>query len=205
MTRRRILCMGDSITRGALSSHGQGYRLELGQRFTAGGVDHEFFLAAVGGSRSNELLAWAKVATEAVRPDLVILHIGTNDAAYDGRGAGFEDRYAQLLVEILNGHPPAIILPTFIHYPTTAWMAAACGGGINDAIYRQAMPGVGPHGTRCLTPADMQSLPAAWLPDGIHPDDTGHAWMGRQYYRRLQSLWELPDIPPDPPMPSRRP
>lgn len=185
LTPLNILTIGDSLTNGYGDSQvdnpdvtRSGYRRELSNRLTGASVPHRMANAARNGGTTADLLPWVNSEVARVQPDLTILAIGTNDAVQsDASVTAFEGNYAQLLVDILNGKPDGKILAVFCGYPQPAWMKPRIKL-INDAIYRQAMPGVGPHGTRICGVADWQMLADYALFDGVHPRDAGYDVMG---------------------------
>lgn len=182
-----ILTLGDSLTSGVLSSDGQGYRRELSARLTAAGVPHTITNSSANGYTAADLMAHgAGAQVAALRPDLVVLAIGTNDAVQsDATLAAFESNYAALLTSIFSGYAAARVCAAFIGYSVPAWMKPR-EKQINDAVFRQAMPGVGPHGTRVVGVADFQLLADYALladPAGVHPGDAGYDIMGDIVYR----------------------
>ncbi|MFD0568160.1 SGNH/GDSL hydrolase family protein [Kitasatospora gansuensis] len=194
----RVLTLGDSITEGAGSRTGVGYRLPLAQ-LAAGqaryGVDF------VG---SRQIGAMADPDTEGhsgymiddirsgvdgwlatARPDVVLLHIGINDL---NRGVDREhakDRLAALVDRIFADRPGVtVVLQGLI--PTT----------VNDTglipLYNEAAEQLArdrrAEGKK-LGYVAAPELPMAELPDGLHPNDAGYAKLARNFYDRLDQAF----------------
>lgn len=190
-----IYTTGDSITNGyGDSRYGTdapitqvGYRRELGRQLTHAGIPYTMANGAQGGGTTADLLKWlpAEVATK--KPDLVVLAIGTNDAVQSNASlAAFESNYAALLAAVFNAYPPVKICASLIGYSATDWFRPN-EKKVNDAIFRQAWPGVGPHGTRICGVADFQYLHQYGLVDGVHPNDAGYDIMGGIVFRAISS------------------
>lgn len=181
----KVVTYGDSITNGYGSSDGLGYRRELSALLNLAGVEHTIHNESKNGGTTADLLVWARTVTAEHQPDIVVLAIGTNDAVQSAESLrAFEGRYAQLLVEILHGWSPTHIIACFIQPSAVEWFIPR-QKAVNDAIFRQATPGVGPHGNRILGPVDFQALASYVLVDGVHPGDRGYDIMGFLIYQTI--------------------
>jgi lysophospholipase L1-like esterase len=195
----RILMLGDSLTAGLPSR--LPYSLELGRLLTAAGVKHEFYNAGIGGATVTDLLAWTTPLIQSIQPNLVLLNVGTNDAASsDAHIATFEGKYRQLIEKIRTAKPDTNIVVSWLFYSTHPALARG-QGLVNDAIFRVATPGFKLR-PEFLALADMQSMPSHLLvppsgADGLHPGQIGYEVMGRYWYRAIRdSGWlTLPAIP----------
>lgn len=193
----KVLSLGDSLTYGYGStpaSDHPGYRRQLSRLLAVAGVPAVFSLAANNGSTCADMLPWVRQTVADTQPDLAILAIGLNDAVQsDATLAAFENRYAQLLIEIFYGKADVKILAVFQAYPGPEWMRPRVKA-VNDAIFRQAVPGIGPHGTRIIGPADWQSVPYAYDFDSpqIHPGDAGYDVYGTLLFWPIARWLGLP-------------
>jgi len=90
--RRRIICLGDSVTFGfrvpfatagqpTPTREGQPYPRVLEERLRAAGNDVEVVAMAVPGYSSHQGLAWARRDLHRFEPDLVVIAFGWNDAS----------------------------------------------------------------------------------------------------------------------------
>lgn len=209
VTPLRIMTMGDSITCGDGCTPTSAYRAELGRLLTAAGVEHEFIVAAVGGSTCAYWLPRAYALTDQYRPDLVLLNCGTNDGPTPSQGSAFEATYRDLLTNLLSGgHWQTRVVPAYITYAAVggypypakapAWLATTVPV-VNDAIWRSLNVN-DPHGPlRIPASVDLQKIPEQYLDEGgIHPTVSGDIVAARLWYNALRPLYGWPDIAPLP-------
>ncbi len=182
--------LGDSITYGLVDPNYGGYRHLLGQLLTADGYSFDFVGSQKSGTNvipdpNNEgHPGWtipqlkdgidSNGWLETYQPDLILLHIGTNDI-YKGDPASAPANLSALLDDILTRLPHTrIIVAQVIYYQT--------GPDKEHLAYDSAIPGIvvskGPRVSvvnmqNILTPSDYAGL--------LHPNDSGydkmaHAW-----------------------------
>lgn len=190
----RVMPLGDSITDGG--NVPGGYRIDLWQKFVAGGHDVDFV-----GSMSNgpgglqdqaheghsgwtiaqidaNIAAWLSTHT----PETILLHIGTNDMYGDPDGA--PSRLATLVDHITTQAPEAqlfvaAIIPHTEHDSKVRVFNAAVPGLVQE----KASAGKNVH------LVDMYSaLTTADLADGVHPNAGGYSKMATVWYDALQSV-----------------
>ena len=196
-----ILPLGDSITRGVKSSDEGGYRSQLFKLIVAGNQKVTFSGSLSNGptqvsgqpfprlheghsgwtiSQLSPLIP--KPALEG-KPNIVLLHIGTNDIG-SRDPAGMAMRLDALLEKIAQNAPDALIVVAQI-------TAARNDNDIRDA-YNAKIPGIvqshvakGQH----IISVDVNKIPMAGLSsDGVHPNDQGYASMAGVWYAAIKQL-----------------
>jgi lysophospholipase L1-like esterase len=187
----RVMPLGDSITYGLGSSDRGGYRADLARRFAAAGfrVDFVGSLRAGplgmdddneghGGWRIAQLAARVDGWLAGYRPDVVLLHAGTNDLhRTDSPGAAI--RLGQLLDRIRR------------EAPTTQVFVAQIIGSRQPALQRRIR----------VYNADVARLVAArrdpmvYLVDqgrvrapDVHPNDAGYATMAKNWFTAVARI-----------------
>lgn len=209
--------LGDSITDG-IGSSGGGYRVDLFRRAVvdghtitfvgrqANGPDdiegrpfprnHEGYSGATIATGMNQLANRVDAALAANRPDIVLLHIGTNDI-YQGMPANLPDQLGALLDQITSGAPDALVVVAQITPVAAAGAPFTFPGNGVDA-YNAVIPDVvqqrvaaGQHlqlvnMNAALTTAspDFVSL----LAEGLHPNDSGYSVMANAWYEAIEGV-----------------
>ena len=214
----KILPFGDSITYGLQSSDGGGYREPLFKTVVAAGQKITFTGSLTNGpatvtvgtstvafpSNNEGHSGWTiepigtspggistLVPTPAFNtiPHIVLLMIGTNDTYQSSGQAQMGDRLGVLLDEIVAAAPNAlIVVATLTPLSTASWNAAATAYDAQIPGVLQTRVAAGKH----LTMVDMSQLPVSELSDGIHPNDTGYAYMAGIWYAAIKDM--LPAI-----------
>ncbi|MEU4476144.1 cellulose binding domain-containing protein [Micromonospora sp. NPDC023888] len=190
----RVMPLGDSITDG-FNVPG-GYRIELWQRFTAGGYRIDFVgsqfngPASLGDHDHQGHSGWtiaqidANVVTwlRATNPRTVLLHIGTNDMYGDTSGA--PGRLAALVDRITNTAPNADVF--------VATIIPKSGADNQVRGYNAAIPGIvqtrAAAGKRVHLVDMYRALTLSDLADGVHPNATGYRKMAVAWYDALRSV-----------------
>ena len=189
----RVMPLGDSITWGSGSSNGSGYRGPLWNALTARGYGAglDFVGSQFGGTMpdpDNEghpgwwIDTIQGIATQVVsqyRPNVVLLHIGTNDMNGNGDVANAPARLSALIDQILAAAPDATVeVAQIIRSANPDYQARI-------AAYNAAIPGVvqakrnaGKH----VRLVDMSAVTNADLPDSVHPNDAG--------YQKMSAAWD---------------
>ncbi len=177
--RKKLLCLGDSITQGYLGHVSSGcYAARLGRKMNA-----EVINQGIGGYFFDHRTLDPALALTA---DYVMIAYGTNDWAKRDAGALREEasRYLDKAADLFSGARAAVLtpLPRLDPDPHPAWPLQAA----REEIRRLA----GQHAVFSVIDG-RQILPGApdvLSPDGIHPNDKGFAAMA-------EHLWQL--LPPD--------
>ena len=190
----RVMPLGDSITDGF--NVAGGYRIELWQRFTAGGYRIDFVGSQFNGPSSlgdhdheghsgwtiaqidANVVNWLR----ATNPRTVLLHIGTNDMYGDTSGA--PARLATLVDRITNTAPNAdVFVATIIPKSGADNQVRGFNAAIPGIVQTRAAAGKHVHLVdmyRALTLSD--------LADGVHPNATGYRKMAVAWYDALRAV-----------------
>ncbi|GAB3863278.1 GDSL-type esterase/lipase family protein [Dactylosporangium cerinum] len=191
----KIMPLGDSITWGEGSPTTSSYRAPLYNRLVAGaGYAVDF----VGSQRSGSLpdtdneghSGWRidQIAANidgwlgTYQPDVVLLHIGTNDMNQNYQVGTAPQRLGGLIDQILAARPTATVLVAKIVPALDATIQARINA------FNAAVPGiVGSRGTRAKL-VDLSTLAATDLNDTLHPNDSGYAKMAVRWYTALETV-----------------
>ena len=189
----RLMPLGDSITYGIGSSDGSGYRARLWDDLAGNNVDF------VGSQQSgrvpdpdneghsgwviDQLTGLVKTSLPSYRPNVVTLHIGTNDMNNNVAVIGAPVRLAGLIDQILAAAPDTTVLVA------TLVPASNSDTEARIAEFNQDIPGVvdkrrsaGKH----VRLVDMSAVTTADLADGLHPNDSGYRKMADAFHRGIQ-------------------
>ncbi|KAG4436760.1 hypothetical protein IFR05_007757 [Cadophora sp. M221] len=187
----RILPLGDSITNGFQSSDGNGYRGELVNILTGAGntVDMVGSLrAGVMADSDNEghngaTIAQISTFTAAYgqRPNIILLHAGTNDLNIPSQPAGAPGRLDALVGQLLAACPDATIIVARVVPSTnggTSTLIPQFNNAITDLMSARAQNG------QHVMIVDMPSAVSTGnLADGLHPNNEG--------YKRMALKWAI--------------
>lgn len=197
----KILPLGDSITSGAKSSDGGGYRAPLFKLIVAANQKITFTGSLSSGPTQvsgqpfprmheghsgwtiNQLGPLIPSPALNAKPNIVLLHIGTNDIG-SRNPAAMAMRLETLVEKIAQNGPDALIVVAQI---TTA----NSDNDIRDA-YNAMIPGIvqshaakGQH----IISVDCNKVPAGGLSaDGVHPNDQGYTYMAGVWYAAIKDL-----------------
>jgi hypothetical protein len=195
-----VLPLGDSITFGTPTNNG-GYRVELFTKAVNGNKHITFVgsqsdgpntVAGMPFPKANEghpgwtiaQINGISTPTMALQgsPQIVLLHIGTNDMP--AMSAGAPVRLGQLIDKIVAALPDALLVVTsIIPFPVES---------ANVNTYNAAVPGVvqqrATQGKHVMFVDMFKNFPSNGLgSDGIHPNDNiGYPYMGDTWYAAIQ-------------------
>lgn len=184
----RVMSFGDSITYGIGSSDGNGYRARLQTLLSGAGA----LVNMVGSQRSgqmgdneneghpgytiDQLVAVAKTEVDDYRPNVITMHVGTNDMNDDIDPAGAPDRLSHLLDTVFAADPDVtVVLSSLIpsRLSATEQRIQQFNAQLPDFVshynYR--------HFSNQVVFDNMDSVQAGDLVDDLHPDDAGYAKM----------------------------
>lgn len=188
----RIMALGDSITLGAGSSTGAGYRGELERRLARYHVDfvgsqHSGALPDPDheghpGWRIDQLAAAVDGWIAAYQPDVVLLHIGTNDLNQDYQTATAPQRLGALLDQLRADRPATMILVAQLVPATAAAVQARI------AAFNAALPAIAAARGSHVKLVDLSGLSTSDMHDTLHPNDSGYAVMAARWSEALEPL-----------------
>ncbi len=192
----RLMPIGDSITAGYLSSDNNGYRKTL-YTDRQGAGDQVDFVGSLrdgnafdpdheghSGKRIDEVATYLTTALPNYQPNIVTLHIGTNDMLQDYELSTAPTRLGSMIDQIISALPGVTVVVAQL-IPNTG-VVASSGVTIQSRVdaYNSAIPGVvqtrvnaGKH----VYMVSMSTLTASDLSDGTHPNDGG--------YQKMASVW----------------
>ncbi|CZR50217.1 uncharacterized protein PAC_00089 [Phialocephala subalpina] len=189
----RILPLGDSITWGAGSSDGNGYRLDLQNLLSGNTV--QYIGSQKSGSmtdNSNEghpgaiisqIAQFANLSLNQL-PNIVLLMAGTNDMNIPTDPATAPARLGSLIDEIVSAVPNTTVL--------VAQLIPAVKNSTKSNIdtFNSAIPGLVASrvsaGKKVLVIDLSQYISTSDLVDGIHPNDHGYSEMASAWYDGIQ-------------------
>ncbi|MGW5678240.1 FG-GAP-like repeat-containing protein [Streptomyces sp. NPDC003860] len=195
--RLAVMPLGDSITLGVGSSTRTGYRPEIARHLAEAAHQLEFVgsMTDPDGTRHEGHSGWridqiqANIETwlAAAKPNVVLLHIGTNDMNRDHQTSTAPQRLTRLLDQIHAASPDtAVVLASLVPATDPAVQARV------DA-YNRAIPGIvaarAEQGQR-ITQVSMGALTNADLNDNLHPNNTGYTKMASAFAGGVRTLVE---------------
>jgi lysophospholipase L1-like esterase len=201
----RVMPLGDSITDGLLPPGG--YRSDLWQYMTADGLAADFV-----GSRSNgppqlgdrdeeghpgwriqELYAHARGWLLRYRPDVVLLHIGTNDIIQRSNLKRAPQRLGALVDLITTTLPAAhvyVATLTPLADPASERRSRAFNAAVPGIVAKRAAQGRHVHLVDMHAALSGKDISV----DGIHPTNGGYSKMAARWYSALTGVpmtrWE---------------
>ncbi|MBT2398228.1 phosphatidylinositol-specific phospholipase C domain-containing protein [Streptomyces sp. ISL-100] len=214
--RLAVMPLGDSITQGVGSSTASGYRADLGallkdradvvdlvgtlQHGAVAGMDldHE----GHSGWRIDQLSANIETWLAAAKPNVVLLHIGTNDMNRDYQVSTAPARLGGLIDQIRVASPSTVILVASLVPSTTPEVQkriVAYNAAIPGVIAARATP------TGLVRQVSMADVTTGDLNDTLHPKDSGYSKMARAWYTGIANaatagaISEFVDVKPAPP------
>lgn len=195
-TPLRVMPLGDSITWGVGSSTGNGYRGPLWNQLAADGHPLDFVGTLRGGSMSDpdneghsgyrvdQIAALADASLTRYRPNVVTLHIGTNDLQGASEVNTAIARLRSLVNQITADVPDATVLVASLVVSTSS-SEEQWRGTYNQAT-RQIVNDAQAAGKH-VAYVDMSSLTTADLADPLHPNDAGYQKMADAFHRGIQA------------------
>ncbi len=194
----RVMPLGDSITLGIGSETSSSYRTDLYRRLTAAGqavdlvgsqrdgvgpdTDHEGHSGWTIDKIDERVEGWLADA----RPDVVLLHIGTNDMRSDAKAVGAVGRLSQLIDRIRAARPSAHLVVAAI----TGAKKSAEQRRI-DAYNRGVRAVVAAKASSRVLLADQSAVDSLDIRDNLHPNDFGYTKMAFTWFLALRRVLHL--------------
>ncbi|MBD8841204.1 MULTISPECIES: SGNH/GDSL hydrolase family protein [unclassified Paenibacillus] len=205
-----ILFQGDSITDGGRSrnddpnhflGHGYAYLISSKLGMELAGKHKTFYNRGISGDRASDLYARWNEDTISLKPDLISILIGVNDAwrTMNGEPSGVTDRfgraYRHLLEETREVMPDTGLIlmePFILRTGATAEKWEAWEAYIGQ--YQKLAQGLAEEFGAVWVPLQQtfndalkQADAAYWLWDGVHPTAAGHELIARQWLSVVQN------------------
>jgi lysophospholipase L1-like esterase len=188
----KIMPLGDSITYGTNSSNGGGYRTPLWNDLVSQGANVDFVGSQQSGPENSDLdneghPGWridqisANIVTwlAIYQPQIILLHIGTNDILQNYDVADAPIRLSRLIHQITTTLPSATLLVAQIIPINTS-------SNSQVQTYNSAIPGIVQMAGSNVHMVDMyDAVSPTLLPDNIHPSDAGYGLMANVWYAAL--------------------
>lgn len=194
-----MMPVGDSITHGwqgaNVNAAGNGYRLQLWnditdntKHFVGSQISGDLpdpYNEGYNGAIISDIESYISNSLTSMRPNIVLIHAGTNDMGRPYEPDTAPDRLGNLIDEVISVCPDAVVL--------VAQIITIADSASNERreTYNAAIPGVvasrsnaGKH----VAVVDMSNLlTTSDLIDGLHPTDDGYAKMGDAWFAAIQS------------------
>jgi lysophospholipase L1-like esterase len=187
----RVMPLGDSITAGFKSSTGNGYREPLMKRLTGTENEVDFVGSNMTGNMSDQdneghnghlidqVGDAANTAVPQQRPNVVLLHAGTNDMEKSVDPGGAPARLGRVIDDVLEDAPDATVIVATI-VPASNSGTQGRIDTFNDEVVNlaQKRANAGKH----VLAVSMNEVSTGDLSDGLHPNDNGYAKMAEAWY-----------------------
>lgn len=193
----RLMPLGDSITRGFKSTTDDGYRGPLYSALKNRGIALDFVgsqrsgvmfdpdVEGYNGYRIDQIAALADTALAACHPNVITLHIGTNDIGQNYQVSTAPKRLAALIDQLIADEPKVTILVAQLicnSTPSVQSLIDSYNARIPEIVQSRAK--AGKH--VCLV--SMKVLTKADLADGLHPNDAGYQKMADAWDAAIQQV-----------------
>lgn len=207
----RVLPFGDSLTKGTGSTHGGGYRLTFLARMREAGVAVDMVGTKKNGPpgmdpdhsgiQGEGVAKLDEVVTDEVRklrPDVVLLMIGTNDADLHFVPDAFRIRYSVILDRLLGDSHVRVLAATIppSHAGRKQALRLAVNKIISEEVEKRAAAGVSVQLVDVFHVLD----PKTDFVDRIHMNDAGYEKIGNAF---ADAFLAAPKPPPRTAAPSR--
>lgn len=192
----KVLALGDSITYGKGDRLLNSYRADLKARLmNGGGFPIDYVGAVVSGSgqdpeseghsgwRINQIRAEIQQYLLSFEPDVVIIHLGTNDILHNDTLSAAPARLNALINQIEVYRPSAEIFVQQIAGFSDPVLAAR-GATFNAGVAQ--MPHLADPGVHLVNQGGVRG---SMLYDGVHPNTYGYQWMGWNLYQSFNDVY----------------
>lgn len=185
-----IAFLGGSITQGSLASKESGtyaYRVFTWWEKNFPKALCHYVNGGIGGTTSHYGAARAVTDVLMYQPDFVVVDFSVNDDVTDGENAFFQETYEGVVRKLL-GWPsaPAVLLLNNVYYDT----GQSAQGYHNAVGMRYRVPWVSIRDTVYRRMTDGEYRREELTPDGLHPNDKGHALVAAEITAFLERVRE---------------
>ncbi|WP_253895075.1 SGNH/GDSL hydrolase family protein [Corallococcus exercitus] len=204
LTPKRVMPLGDSITQGA-AGHAS-YRCQLWRKLTRNGYRADFVGTLATGYlgentcsaarfdrdheghwswRTDQVLANISSWAESTRPDLVLIHLGTNDTYHDQT----EDSTVSELEQIIDRL--RVVNPRVKVFLAQLIPTAGAALALKIQSLNQRMPGLAAAKSTADSPVYVVDQwtdfnPSTDTYDGVHPNLIGEEKMAERWYQAIR-------------------
>lgn len=200
--RLRIMALGDSITYGEGSTDGNGYRLPLYNSLTAAGHNVTMVGSRTSGLMAqNAIEAWKGADVEYVsyaanfslwrRPNIILLHAGSNDLRYSVENPPYFDltasRLGKLIDQITAACPDAVLFVAKIIQARDVGSLQETVRAYNVGVVKEVHERTA-QGKRVVLVNMEDALTISDMIDVAHPNDAGHAKIGAVWYKYITQV-----------------
>jgi lysophospholipase L1-like esterase len=192
----RVMPLGDSITKGTGSPTRSSYRMALAERLLRGGMEINYVGSESSGTGADtqheghggwtidelsaELDGWLARA----RPDVVLVHAGTNNITQGDSAYTTARKLSAMIDQIRAARPEAYIFVAQIISSRVPRELA------QDRTFNRLIPSlVAAKGDPLITVVDQSSVAGIDLHDLHHPNDFGYAKMAWNWYRAMAPVF----------------
>jgi lysophospholipase L1-like esterase len=192
-----VMALGDSITYGIGSATSSSYRVGLRRKLVNAGLAVDFVGSQRSGSgtdRENEGHPGWTIAQlsdnvtgwlAAYRPDVVLVHAGTNDLKQNAAVVGAPGRLAALIDRIHAARPSAQVFVQQLVSSSDATVQ------VRIDAFNAALPAAVAGKGSWLHLVDQSGVEGTMLRDDLHPNDAGYAQMADNLYASLAATYGL--------------
>jgi len=194
----RVMPLGDSITKGAGSPTSASYRMALAERLLRGGMEINYVGSESGGTGADtqheghggwsidELSAELDGWLAAARPDIVLLHAGTNNISQGDGPHATARKLSAMIDQIRVARPEAYIFVAQIISSRVPREVA------QDRVYNRLIPGlVAAKNDPLISIVNQASVGGIDLHDLHHPNDFGYAKMAWNWYQAMAPVFRI--------------
>lgn len=194
----RVLPLGDSITLGTGGPTRSSYRMELADRLLRGGMQINYVgsqNSGTGGDTEHEghggwdidelseqLDGWLAEA----RPDIVLVHAGTNNITKGDSGYDTAEKLSAMIDQIRAARPEAYI---FVAQIISSRLPRELA---EDRTYNRLIPGVvAAKNDPLISVVNQSTVGGIDLHDLRHPNKFGYSKMAYNWYRAMARVFRL--------------
>jgi lysophospholipase L1-like esterase len=194
----RVMALGDSITLGTGAPIRSSYRIDLAKRLLRGGMQIDYVGSESSGTGDDteheghggwgigELSEWLEGWLADARPDIVLVHAGTNNITRGDGAYATADKLSAMIDQIRAVRPEAYIFVAQIISSRVPRELA------EDRIYNQLIPGlVAAKNDPLISVVNQATVSGIDLHDLHHPNQFGYSKMAYNWYRAMAKVFHM--------------